>query len=315
VAEAAAPPVGAAAVVAIGVAIPSLRRDRAALPTPATVIAKSEPAPKAPPTDPVPSPPAAAPARTEPAEAGAKPPVARPDPARSGTAGSGVPSAAVAGDSTPRKPSVESELATPHAAKNLFYAKEAAPSTAGGTVSAGTGLQYRVIRRSPSGQEVDVAPDTTFTAGDRVRLAIVPNIDGYLYVVAEGSSGQWRVLFPSPQINNGLNTVRRFEPHVVPSGGSFVFDEQPGTERLFVLLSKEPLRQLPGFNEPVTQVATVEPSLIQQLSRELKSRDLIFQQDTARENDGRSNAAPVAYVVNRDQLAPHVATTISLVHK
>jgi len=52
------------------------------------------------------------------------------------------------------------------------------------------------------------------------------------------------------------------------------------------------------------------------LSRELKSRDLIFQSDAAPQRDSTGgSAAPAVYVVNRDTLAREVATTIELVHK
>ena len=159
-------------------------------------------------------------------------------------------------------------------------------------------------------------PATRFTSGDKVRFAFESNVDGYLYVIEEGSSGQWRVLFPNPQINGGTNFIRRAQTYPVPSSAWFVFDEQPGTERLFVLLSKEPMRELPGLNRAVTQYATVDPAVVQRLSRELKSRDLIFQSDAAPQRDSTGgSAAPAVYVVNRDTLAKEVATTIELVHK
>ena len=55
---------------------------------------------------------------------------------------------------------------------------------------------------------------------------------------------------------------------------------------------------------------------LQRLSREMKSRDLIFQNDAAPQGNGAGgSAAPAVYIVNRDKLAKEVATTIELVHK
>jgi serine/threonine protein kinase len=207
-------------------------------------------------------------------------------------------------------------------AKQLFYsATEATPSgsPAGATKSGAvppTGLRYRLISQLPSGNEIEVDPDTAFQSGDRVRFTFESNSDGYLYVVQEGSSGQWTVLFPHPQINGGNNLVRRLESYAVPSKAWFAFDANPGTERLFVLFSKEPMSELPGFSAPITKPATVSESVVARLSREIASRDLVLQKDdgTAEEAAG-ARPTQVTYVVNRDQLGKEVAVTIRLVHK
>ena len=205
-------------------------------------------------------------------------------------------------------------------AKELFYAPAKKAANSAGVKSATTavaaGLRYRLVSQLASGQEAEVVPATTFKSADKVRFAFESNLDGYLYVIEEGSSGQWHVLFPNPQINGGTNFIRRRQSYPVPSSAWFVFDEQPGTERLFVLLSKEPMREFPGLNQTVTQEASVDPSVVQRVSREMKSRDLIFQSDAApQQGDASGSAAPAVYVVNRDKLAKEVATTIELVHK
>ena len=224
------------------------------------------------------------------------------------------PSPAPAG---PRAPIPSRSTAT---AKELFYAPATAAANAGGahrTADVAAGLRYRLLSQLASGQEAEVVPATSFKSGDKVRFAFESNVDGYLYVIEEGSSGQWRVLFPNPQINGGTNLIRRGQSYPVPSSAWFVFDEQPGTERLFVLLSKEPMRELQGLNQTITQYASVEPSVVQRLSREMKSRDWVFQSDAAPqgESGGDGAAVPAVYIVNRDTLAKEVATTIELVHK
>ena len=102
------------------------------------------------------------------------------------------------------------------------------------------GMRYSVLKRNAAGEYQEVDADTVFHSGDRIRLEAQANSTGYLYVVAQGSSGNWQVLFPSREVSNGSNQVHRGETRMVPAGnqGQFVFDEQPGTEKLFFVLSR-----------------------------------------------------------------------------
>jgi len=162
--------------------------------------------------------------------------------------------------------------------------------------------------------EVDVA--TTFHSGDRIRFTFEPNIDGYLYLVQEGSSGKWDMLFPNPQINGGLNKVQRGQKVSIPSSGWFRFDNNAGTDRAFVFLSKEPLSELPGFKQPVTKMESVPAPVVDQLKSTVKSRDLVFEKEPV-----AAGAAPGAsksqsmFVVNKNELGQSVSATIELVHQ
>lgn len=198
------------------------------------------------------------------------------------------------------------------AAKTLFYADtkpgESATVNVPNAAAAATGLKYTVIQRSPSGDERDVDPDTTFHSGDRVRFAFESNVDGYLYVVQQGSSGKWTVLFPNPQINGGRNAIQRFQRYLFPSQTWLLFNDTPGTEQILVIVSKQPLEELPGGTTPVTPLEPVDGSVVDTLNRALKPRDLVFERD-------RSTAQVTqTYVVNRDESGRAVTTTIRLVH-
>ncbi len=184
------------------------------------------------------------------------------------------------------------------------------------TTGSPAGLRYRLLKIGADGEEVSVDPSSaTFKAGDRVRFTFESNIDGYLYVVQQGSSGNWTTLFPHPDINNGRNQIRRSEEYRVPptSDGWFRVDETPGTDHVFVLLSKDPVDQLPGLTPVTKGYATADPGLIDGLKRQIKSRDLIFQKDTTRTANGGSTVKAI-YVVNRDELGRAVAASFSLVH-
>jgi hypothetical protein len=101
------------------------------------------------------------------------------------------------------------------------------------------GLRYTILKKSGD-QPVEVGSGTVFHAGDRIRLAVEANDGGYLYVVNQGSSGTWKLLFPSPEIKDGDNHIQKRVRYEIPSGYTFTFDEQSGEEKLFIVLSRQP---------------------------------------------------------------------------
>ena len=192
------------------------------------------------------------------------------------------------------------------------------------------GMRYSVLKRNAAGEYQEVDADTVFHSGDRIRLEAQANSTGYLYVVAQGSSGNWQVLFPSREVSNGSNQVHRGETRLVPGGnqGQFVFDEQAGTEKLFFVLSRQPEQSLdkliysmggqtapadPTVAKPAAESnrvlmaqATVSDDVIARIRSQMQSRDLIFEK-VDNEKVVSQNAAPsgqvkietAAYVVNR----------------
>ena len=173
------------------------------------------------------------------------------------------------------------------------------------------GLKYRIIVQRGS-DEVDADPAATFHSGDRVRFGFESNIDGYLYIVSAGSSGRWSVLFPNPDANGGKNAIARSEEYLVPDNGWFAFNDTPGTEEVFVVLSKQALETLPGFKGPVTRRESVDRSIVTGLQASIQSRDLVFERDRSTAADGKTRQA--TYIVNRGELASQVAALIQLTH-
>ena len=206
------------------------------------------------------------------------------------------------------------------------------------------GMRYSVLKRSAAGTYQEVDADTTFHSGDRIRLEAQANSTGYLYVVAQGSSGNWQVLFPSREVSNGSNLVHRGETRLVPGGnqGQFVFDEQAGTEKLFFVLSRKPEQSLEkliysmGGQTAPTDPAVVKPAaaepnrvlmaqtsigddVISRIRGQVMARDLIFEK-VENEKVVGENAAPAgdgvkietaAYVVSRST-APDARLVVDL---
>lgn len=180
-----------------------------------------------------------------------------------------------------------------------------------------TGLKYQLIQRLPDGTEAPVDLDTSFQSGDRIRLSFESNMKGYLYVVQQGSTGSWTVLFPDPRINGGQNTIDSGNLYVVPASGWFRFDENPGTERLMVFLSQEPLDTLPGVTRSADPGGlSVNQSIVDELNNKIKSenvktRALVFEKDNSPAPNG-GRPVPAAYVVNK--LGKAVVAEIILRH-
>ena len=184
----------------------------------------------------------------------------------------------------------------PPASAAELYHEERPVGGVGGAPSAG--LRYRILRRDPAGQPVPVDVNTLFRSGDRIRLAFEPSIDGYLYVIQQGSSGSWSTLLPHPQIAGGRNVVVRFGETQVPpaSAGWFRLDDTPGTERIFVYLSGEPVATLPGVDGPEPAVQPVDQQTVNELTTTIGSMDLVFEKEAAPAAAGGTGEA--VYVVN-----------------
>ncbi len=173
------------------------------------------------------------------------------------------------------------------------------------------GLRFRMILEGPEGKAADVDPARDFHTGERIKFAFESNVDGYLYVAQQGTSGNWTVLFPHPDINGGRNQVKRFEEHEVPNDNFFMLSGNPGQEQIFVFLSREPLKTLPGFDRPVKAFETGSPTLVATLAQSIQSRDLVLEKDRA--SGGKGPQA--TYVVNKAELGKAVTASFTLNHR
>lgn len=195
------------------------------------------------------------------------------------------------------------------------------------------GLRYSLLLSRDNGpyQEADAA--MTFRSGDRLKITVEANDDAFLYVIARGSSGLWKPLFPTQEVDNGNNRIQPFRRYEVPYGGRFYFDDQAGTENLFIVLSRQPE---PNFEEliytvndakapsaapapaaaPTTapaskpaktlQVAALirpmDDALIGKVRSELIARDLIFEKvddSKATSSSPSDRQEKAVYVLNR----------------
>ena len=114
------------------------------------------------------------------------------------------------------------------------------------------GLGYTLFTRGDNGQPIRTDPSRKFRTGEAVRLALETNTDGYLYIFHTENDGQPEMLFPDVRLNAGDNFVRAHVPYEIPSAQEatesarwFVFKDPPAAERLYIVLTREPLTNVP----------------------------------------------------------------------
>ncbi|HMG75051.1 MAG TPA: DUF4384 domain-containing protein [Pyrinomonadaceae bacterium] len=114
------------------------------------------------------------------------------------------------------------------------------------------GLGYTLFMRDSTGRRVRVEPGHEFHSGDRVRISLEPNVDGYLYVFHTEGAGQPEMIYPDARLDEGENWIEAHVPMEVPSSEQsderyhwFVFDNNPATERLYVVVTRQPLPSVP----------------------------------------------------------------------
>jgi len=245
------------------------------------------------------------------------------------------PSAATTAKAAPKQ---TPPAKTPVQAKSSPPAGSTADTTHVIQAAVPLGLRYAMLKRDAQGKYVETDPDTQFQSGDRIRIQVDANTGGYLYVVMQGSSGTWRLLFPSPEVAGGSNAVSKGQSLQIPPGdrGQFVFDETAGTEKLFLVLTRQPepdldklIYSMGGAASPANQngsrviiaQAHVRDAVVERLRSQVQSRDLVFEKvdssttPPANTPDG-ARVENAAYVVN-PSTAPdaRLVVDVALRHK
>lgn len=114
-------------------------------------------------------------------------------------------------------------------------AQKAAPDTATGSLV----IRLEQLR---AGKIVPVRPEHVFATDDYVRFHLQTPAHGYLYVVDQGTSGSYTVLFPTSGTQSS-NEIGNAPEALVPSpeDGWFQVGGPPGFDTVYFLLSPTPL--------------------------------------------------------------------------
>ncbi len=138
-----------------------------------------------------------------------------------------------------------------------------------------------------------LAREINFEKDYRVRLNVSSPQAGYLYILNEGpaatdSAPSLVILFPSPTANGASSFLAENEPIQVPQQGWFQFDQEQGTEKLWLVFSAntEPvLEAVKGFANAKDRGAINDLALGRRVREFLKTR--LATMTTLENNDGR----------------------------
>jgi hypothetical protein len=194
------------------------------------------------------------------------------------------------------------------------------------------GLKCTILKLA-DGDMRPVPADTIFHAGDKIQLEIETNNPGYLYIIGKGSSGTWKPMFPSSEVDNGDNHVEGWRSYLLPPKSRMVFDQQTGTERIFIVFSREPEEDLektiyslqekkaapasaphePPRTKQLVMTASVDDAMVGRL-RNTFARDLVIER--VDENTPGERKETAVYVVNPTGSSDsRVVADLALVHQ
>lgn len=169
------------------------------------------------------------------------------------------------------------------------------------------GLKYRAWKLS-GGNAQEWDPAGPFQPGDQIRLGLEINDTGYLYVVHRQPGGLWRRLFPNPEIERGSHFVRSGLTYAIPPEEGLQLQFPPGGERFFLVLSREPVKDLESLVGPLQPENTVSAApppeipdtVVEKVRNLLNTKDLMIE---------RATSEKAVYVVNRTGKADSVVAT------
>ena len=211
-------------------------------------------------------------------------------------------------------------------------ATKAAPAL-NSTAALHLGLRYTLLLvKSPGDRDQPTDPDRNFRKGDCVAVNLEANRSGYLYVLAKQSNGDWIPLFPTPGLADQSNRIDPGQVIRAPRHSCFEFEDPPGTETLFVVLSRNPrdIDELAeGIKTPAEKAARLASaarvnSAVDQISQQAGTRELPFRevvkppaairQPNPKPADGRQTENAVYVVSGSGKPASTLVTRVEIRH-
>jgi hypothetical protein len=203
------------------------------------------------------------------------------------------------------------------------------------------GLGVTLFMRDSNGLAVRVDPDHVFQKGDRVRVLLETNTDGYLYIFNTTDDGPATMIYPAAELDDAGNYLQAHVPFEIPSSASaderlrwFAFDEVAGTERLFFVFTREPLSGIPIDDDlialckdakcpvkptndvwAVVQKERQEPLKTDKAQQFGGAQTVTEQQATARGLGLSKEDPPPSLVMMASSARPTLVATLDLIHK
>lgn len=116
-------------------------------------------------------------------------------------------------------------------------------------------VQYRVLKLKPDDSQAEASVATVFHPGDKLRLAVTANQDGFLYVVHQNEGEDGQIMFPDSRVNEGANFVSRNREFVLPPVNCplpnprdcwYKVTNSPEKEYFIIVFSRDQITDLPN---------------------------------------------------------------------
>jgi len=138
------------------------------------------------------------------------------------------------------------------------------------------GLRCSLLLRGADKEYSEVTPGTVFHSGDHIRLSLLANQSGYLYVVQKGSTGAWSPIYPAPGAGPDAAKISPGQLEIVPGGTkAFAFDQNPGAEKLYVILSRTPIEDIDRVIRNLSHGGSALPPPPADAALELEAKNVI----------------------------------------
>jgi hypothetical protein len=209
-------------------------------------------------------------------------------------------------------------------------AKSPASATTVAAVAANSvphlGFRYTLaLVNQTTGKVEPVDPDRDFRKGECVRIEVESNQSGYLYVLSKQSSGSWLPLFPSSEMPDERNVADPGQKVRAPKDYCFEIDDPPGTETLFVMLSRSPSDFFELYDAIKTPTkatsnqvqladARVVNSAVEKMAKTFGTRDLVIKK-VAQATDKQDTDYSVYVVNGSDKPSSTIVKKVEIRHR
>jgi serine/threonine protein kinase len=152
--------------------------------------------------------------------------------------------------------------------------------------------------------------DINFEKDYRIRLHLTSSQTGRLYLLNEGPPAEadqiptYNVLFPSETANKGSALLRENQQIQIPEESWFQFDEQQGTEKIWVVWAEKEVPEMEaikGFANPKDRGAVSSPALRTAVNEFLKAHSAtnsyVKRDEDKKETIVRANGAILIHVI------------------
>jgi hypothetical protein len=155
--------------------------------------------------------------------------------------------------------------------------------------SGGLALRYALLQGIPNScpdlrSYSGVDPDSSFRTGDCVRVFFEVNTPGYFYVLTRGSSGQFTALPVSAGSGAIESKIDPCQTYEFPADTGIRFKDPAGEERLYLVLSREPVSAFKsGDQTAISQALGLSADLSAAVNAQpgLRSRDIVIEKVTS----------------------------------